>query len=185
MSDERQVSTHRVAPGPPSPWTVDHGGPARISNVELRRFWVTLYKRRWLIAAATLAVVLITGLVERSAPKMYTASAKIRIDPVTPALSSLSDIASMMVDSSYYQTEYVILQGAALAERVIDSLKLYDDPRFTDPPEEVGVVADARDDASRAWPALKRRLSLLGLPVAAAPGDKWFVCKYEITPGGE
>ncbi len=62
MSDERQVSAQRVEPGPPSPWLVDHGGPARIANVDLRRFWVTLYKRRWLIAAATVAVVLVTGL---------------------------------------------------------------------------------------------------------------------------
>ena len=141
----------------------------RIANVDLRRFWVTLYKRRWLIAAATVAVVLVTGLLERSAPKMYTASAKIRIDPVMPMLSSLSDIASMMVDSSYYQTEYVILQGAALAERVIESLKLYDEPRFTNPPKEVGVAADARDYAMRAWRALKRRLSSLGLRIAAGP----------------
>ena len=172
MTDERQVSVQRVEPGLPSPWLVDHGGPARIANLDLRRFWVTLYKRRWLIAAATLAVVLVTGLVERSAPLMYSASAKIRIDPVTPTLSSLSDIASLMVDSSYYQTEYVILQGAALAERVIDSLRLYDDPRFTNPPAEVGVVADAHDSAVRAWRALKRRLSSLGLPVAAQPAPQ-------------
>ena len=171
MTDERQVSVQRVEPGLPSPWLVDHGGPARIANVDLRRFWVTLYKRRWLIAAATLVVVLVTGLLERSAPMMYTASAKIRIDPVTPALGSLSDIASLMVDSSYYQTEYVILQGAALAERVIDSLRLYDDPRFTNPPEEVGVVADARAYATRAWRALKRRLSSLGLPIPAPAGS--------------
>jgi len=140
-----------------------------VANVDLRRFWVTLYKRRWLIAAATVAVLLVTALLEHSAPRMYSASSKIRIDPVTPTLSSLSDVASLMVDGSYYQTEYVILQGTGLAERVIESLKLYDDPRFTTPPEEVGVVADARDYAFRAWRALKRRLSSLRLTVASEP----------------
>ncbi len=172
MSDERQLSVPGVEPGWPSPWLCDPGRPMRVANVDLRRFWVTLYKRRWLIAAATVGVVFVTGLLERSAPKMYTASAKIRIDPVTPTLSSLSDIASLMVDGSYYQTEYVILQGAGLAERVIESLKLYDEPRFTNPPQEVGVAADARDCAKRAWRALKRRLSSLGLPVAAGPAPQ-------------
>lgn len=166
------MSVQRVEPGLPSPWLIDHGGPMKVTNVDLRRFWVTFYKRRWLIAAATVAVVLVTGLLERSAPKMYAASAKIRIDPVIPTLSSVSDIASLMVDGSYYQTEYVILQGAALAGRVIDSLKLYDDPRFTNPPEEVGVVADARDYASRAWRVLKRRLSSLGLAIPAEPASR-------------
>jgi uncharacterized protein involved in exopolysaccharide biosynthesis/Mrp family chromosome partitioning ATPase len=171
MSDERQVSTHRLEAGPPSPWRVDPTGPIRVANVELRRFWITIYKRRWLIAAATLAVVFFTALIERSAPRMYTASSKIRIDPVTPALSSLSDIASLMVDGSYYQTEYVILQGRGLAKRVIESLKLYDDPHFTNPPEEVGVVADLRDDAWRAFTASKRRLSSWGLLVDPAPAS--------------
>jgi uncharacterized protein involved in exopolysaccharide biosynthesis/Mrp family chromosome partitioning ATPase len=141
----------------------------RVANVDLRRFWVTIYKRRWLIAAATVVVVLVTGLLERSAPMMYSASSKLRIDPVTPALSSLSDVASLMVDGTYYQTEYVILQGAGLAERVIDSLKLYDDTRFTNPPKEIGVLADARDYARRAWEALKRGFLSLGLPVSTAP----------------
>ena len=169
MSDERQVSTQRVEPGLPSPWLLDHDGPAKITNVDLRRFWLTFYKRRWLIVAATLVVVFVTGLLERSTPMMYVASAKIRIDPVTPTLGSLSDLASLMVDGSYYQTEYVILGGPALAERVIESLKLYDDPRFTNPPQEVGVVADARAYATRAWHALKRRLAWLGLPIPVAP----------------
>src|SRR5262245_48510959 len=109
MSDEGQLSTQTAEPGLPSPWRVDPARPMRVANVDLRRFWVTFYKRRWLIAAATAAVMLITGLLEQSAPRMYSASAKIRIDPVTPTLSSLSDIASLMVDGSYYQTEYVIL----------------------------------------------------------------------------
>jgi len=167
MSDEGQLSVHTAEPGVPSPWRLDPGRPMRVANFDLRRFWVTLYKRRWLIACATIAVVVVTGLLEQSAPRMYAASSKIRIDPVTPTLSSLSDIASLMVDGSYYQTEYVILQGRGLAERVIESLKLYDDPRFTSPPEEIGVVADARDYGRRAWRVLKRRLAALGLPVSA------------------
>ena len=163
------MSTQRVEPGLPSPWLLDHDGPAKITNVDLRRFWLTFYKRRWLIVAATLVVVFVTGLLERSAPMMYAASAKIRIDPVTPTLSSLSDVASLVVDGSYYQTEYVILGGPALAERVIESLKLYDDPRFTNPPKEVGVIADVRAYATRAWHALRRRLAWLGLAIPVAP----------------
>src|SRR5262245_48472283 len=172
MSDEHQLSTHRVEAGPPSPWRVDSTGPIRVTNIELRRFWVTLYQRRLLISAATLSVVLFTALIERSAPGMYTAASKIRIDPVTPTLSSLSDIASLMVDGSYYQTEYVILQGRGLAKRVVESLKLYDDPRFTNPPEEVGVVADLPDEARHIFRTVKRRLSSWGLPISSAPAPQ-------------
>jgi uncharacterized protein involved in exopolysaccharide biosynthesis/Mrp family chromosome partitioning ATPase len=169
MSDERQLSTPGGELNLPSPWRVDPNRPMRFGNVELRRFWVTIYKRRWLIAAATLAVVLVTGLLEQSAPLTYSASAKIRIDPVSPVLSSVSDIASLMVDGSYYQTEYVILGGTALSERVIAALKLYDDPRFTNPPTDVGVLADLRDYARQAWNALRYRLAKFAAPISELP----------------
>jgi succinoglycan biosynthesis transport protein ExoP len=165
MNDERHLSQQRVEPGVPSPWLLARDGPAKITDIDLRRFWLTFYKRRWLIFATMLVVVFVTAILERSAPTMYSASAKIRIDPVTPTSGGLTDIASLMVDGSYYQTEYVILGGSALAERVIESLKLYDDPRFTNPPQEVGVVADMRAYVTRAWRALKSRVAWLGLRI--------------------
>jgi uncharacterized protein involved in exopolysaccharide biosynthesis/Mrp family chromosome partitioning ATPase len=77
---------------------------------------------------------------------------------MNPLTSSPSDVASLLVDGSYYKTESVLLQSPSLAKRVIESLKLYDDSRFTQPPKPSGSYGQIEVLVRDGWNRLRSRL---------------------------
>jgi polysaccharide biosynthesis transport protein len=152
MSADRQLTPYKADSALPSPY-LRYGDAPTPGVVDLRSYWLVFYKRRFLILLVTALVVLIAALANRSAPKMYVAATQIRIDPTGPEYLPLPNAAAPVMDSSYYETEYAELQSAELAKRVIDELKLYDEPRFMPPAEIEGVVGTARALWSRLAPS--------------------------------
>ena len=143
MSPDRQLTPYRSDSALPSPY-LRYGDPPAPGTVDLRSYWLIFYKRRFLILLVTSLVVLLAALANRSAPKVYVAATQIRIDPAGPEYLPLPNAAAPVMDSSYYETEYAELQSAELAKRVIEELKLYDEPRFIPPPQIEGIVGTAR-----------------------------------------
>lgn len=143
MSDERQLSPYRVDSAVPSPYLQypDTSGPA---VVDLRSYWLIFYKRRFLILLVALLVGVLAALANRSVPKIYIATAQIRIDPAGPEYMPLANAAAPVVDNTYYETEYAELRSTELAKRVIEALRLYDDPRLRPAAQVDGIVATAR-----------------------------------------
>ncbi len=170
MPEERNLSPYYV--GTPTPAPSGLGTSDLFSSgLNLRRIWVVLYKRRFLIAIAIAVVSAMTLMSERSAPQVYVASAQLRIDPVSPATAS-GDVASMLVDYSYYRTEYLLLESPTLAKRVIRALKLYDDPRFLAAPKPVGRIGHWREETLgrvKQWTEKAERG--VGIAPPAAPAE--------------
>ncbi|MGH7899898.1 MAG: GumC family protein [Candidatus Binatia bacterium] len=169
MSDDRQLSPYRIEPNPPSTYFLQSDG--RVPGVvEFHSYWRVIYKRRLLIFLVTSMAVILAALANRSAPEVFVASTQIRIDPAAAEFLSLSNAASPVVDYSYYESEYEELRSSVLARRVIEALKLYDDPRFIATRRSEGVISAGRGLLQRLWPASKRGSSESG--VADAAGAK-------------
>ncbi|MGH7896718.1 MAG: GumC family protein, partial [Candidatus Binatia bacterium] len=176
MPNDRELAPYSTERNVPSPY-VRHGGAEAAPGVNLRRTWLVLYKRQYLIVGTVLVVCLLAILSERAAPRTYVASSQIRIDPVTPGLAN--DLASLLVNGSYYKTTHVLLASPSLARRVIETLKLYDDPRFTEPPKPTGVFGQIEAAIFDVWNRINDSLrSLMSAkpksepsPAAGAPAD--------------
>ena len=144
MVEERQLSPYRLLePQMPSPY-LQYPDPATTSASDLRAYWLIFYKRRFLILAVTVLVAALAAIANRSAPAVYVASTQIRIDPSSPEYLPLPNAVSPVMDDSYYQTEYAELQGAELAKRVIESLRLDQEPAFLPAPRPEGIIGLAR-----------------------------------------
>jgi succinoglycan biosynthesis transport protein ExoP len=86
--------------------------------------FLAILRARWMIAASTLGIVVITALVlSLVLPKRYTATGKIMIDP-----RAADPVAGMMFNGqmppSYIGTQVDILTSERVAQRVIKAIKL-------------------------------------------------------------
>jgi polysaccharide biosynthesis transport protein len=144
---ERETVAHRVESGAPTLYAspVYAGDGIGGGLTDPRNYWVIFFKHRLLILVVTALVLAITAYRIRIAPTTYIASTQIRIDPMGPQYLNLKELVVPIVDSSYYETEYAVLQSSSLAERVIRALKLYAEPHFVTPPKPEGWMTDATE----------------------------------------
>ena len=102
---------------------------------------IEVFRRRvWVFALTTAVVFVLVGAATLSATRLYTATAQVQIDVRERRV--LSDVESVVSglpgDTPAIETETEILQSRALAGRVVDALKLFEDPEFA-PPEKPGL----------------------------------------------
>jgi polysaccharide biosynthesis transport protein len=101
---------------------------------DFRKYLGILIKNRWLIAGIT-ALSLSVGLVYTllQAPT-YRASATIQIKRAVANISGIAGVEESGREYEFYQTQYELLKSRALAERVVSSLNLADNPALFEPP---------------------------------------------------
>lgn len=131
-----------TVPPPPLLDTVD---PQRDGQVEpdagatsaplVRRLVQSLFKRRWLIAA-TMVVALLLGLlmIIMSTPR-YQAVSILEVAREAPNVVQLNEetsISTATTDQEFYETQWGLLRGPALAREVVRRLNLASNPAFTD-----------------------------------------------------
>lgn len=91
---------------------------------------------RWWIVATTLLVAGIVALLTLRLPKIYEATVVIEYDPkpVSPLGSSVEDVSTQIshfwMSREFFETQNLIMQSRAVAERVVDRLGLTNDPTF-------------------------------------------------------
>ncbi len=110
------------------------GGPGlpQEKEVHLRDYWKVVRKRQWTILAFFTIVVVATAIVTFTMEPIYRGTCTIQIDKENPQIVDFKEIFAVnTLDQDYYQTQYKILESRSLAKRVIDSLKLSEDPEFT------------------------------------------------------
>jgi uncharacterized protein involved in exopolysaccharide biosynthesis len=129
--------------------------------VDYRKHVGIVLKHRWLIAgiaAVALALGLLYTLLQTPT---YRASATIQIKRAAANISGVAGLEPVEAGTSaeFYQTQYELLKSRALAERVVSSLNLAENPQLFEPPPSImgtirGVIlasadAQARSDSGR------------------------------------
>lgn len=91
---------------------------------------------RWWIVATTLAVTTLVALWTVRLPKVFRATVTLEYDPnpVSPLGSSVEDIGGQvshfLMSREFFETQNLIIQSRAVAERVVERLALASDPSF-------------------------------------------------------
>jgi polysaccharide biosynthesis transport protein len=102
------------------------------SETHLRDYWYIVLKRRWLIATMLTAVVGYFTVRTLMKTPMYSATAVIQID--RGKINLVQDVMVQDYYSGYtefYPTQARVLRSRDLARRVVNQLKLYENPYFT------------------------------------------------------
>jgi capsular exopolysaccharide synthesis family protein len=130
-------------------------------EIHLRDYLRVLQKRRW--TAITFFVILVTvvAVVTFTIQPVYRSAVQILIERENPNVVSIQEVLAVDATATdYYQTQYEILKSETLARRVIDRLKLGQNPDFQNPSarSEDSTSPDPEEN-SRRW--LKTFLSRL------------------------
>lgn len=100
-------------------------------------------RRRWkLVAALPLLAALLAAVVVLALPDRYDASAIVQIDPRKKSISNLEGVISeLKADTATVESEVEIIRSRAIALKVIDILKLREDPDFSRPSLKRRILA--------------------------------------------
>jgi len=124
----------RIPPAPPaerldaSGWAVNWSMPRALDP---RRLLAMFRRRLRLFAAVGLLVFVCAFIMTIRAQPQYTATANVMLDPRQERVVSAEAVLSgLPADSSTVDTEVEVLKSRQLAERVVEALKLENDPDF-------------------------------------------------------
>jgi exopolysaccharide transport family protein len=105
-------------------------------EVNLRDYWKVIRKRRWTVLAFFFIVVIATAVATFTMTPVYRGTTTIQINKENPQIVDFKEIFAVnTMDLDYYQTQYKILESRTLARRVLQTLKLQEDPQFQPKPE--------------------------------------------------
>src|ERR1700728_2846765 len=100
----------------------------------LLHYWRILRKRKWVMLATFAIVFALSAIAVLSETRIYQATSKVAIFPEVPNVLGFKDIENSSPDYEYeatLETQVAILRSDALALKVIEAMRLYQDPRFT------------------------------------------------------
>jgi succinoglycan biosynthesis transport protein ExoP len=98
-------------------------------------YWQILRKRKWAILATFAIVFALSAIATLKATRLYQATSKVAIFPENPNVLGFKDMENNSPDFEYeatLETQVAILRSDALALKVIEAMRLYQDPRFTE-----------------------------------------------------
>lgn len=105
-------------------------------EIHLRDYWKVIVKRRWIIIALFLIVLITTAVATFTMKPTYRGTTSVQINKESPQVMDFKEMFSVnMWDQDYYQTQYKLLESRSLAKRVLQTLKLSEHPDFQPEPE--------------------------------------------------
>jgi len=104
-------------------------------GLDLLRYWAIVRKHLFGIIGLAIAVGILALLVANSMTPIYSATTRISIEHVTPTTGGESAV-SWYAMQSYPGTQHEIIKSSAVAEKVVENLKLWEHPWFNKPKEE-------------------------------------------------
>ncbi len=142
----------------------------------LTHYLLMFRKWLWLILSVVIVIVVITLIDTVRTRPVYQATARLLIErehphiiPFDEAIGRSPVVDPMVSYSSYYQTQYKLLQSRSLAQRVIQSLKLEDHPEFVGTPAPTRIFDQIKQWPRAAIATLVNRLRPAAQP--APPGS--------------
>lgn len=100
-------------------------------EVHLSHYW-NIIRKRWKIGFAIISTVLIVAIIASVLTKpLFRSKIVLQIERENPGQLTVEDLFLIEPSSQeFLQTQYALLKSRGLAERVIDDLKLLNDPEF-------------------------------------------------------
>jgi polysaccharide biosynthesis transport protein len=90
---------------------------------DARRYLAVFHRRRGLIAACVLSGLVVAGIYSYTTRPLYQATAQIQIDRDAPNVLTTREVVDLGQSGlDYFQTQYQILRGRTLAERVVEKI---------------------------------------------------------------
>jgi polysaccharide biosynthesis transport protein len=110
----------------------------RQPTVDLREM-ARILRRRWkMIAAPALSLLVLALIYVLAATTLYTATSTVLVDPRRSTAIESNQAAMQMsnfgTDDATIESETLLIQSVAILQRVVEKLKLTDDPEFTPTP---------------------------------------------------
>ncbi|GGZ66467.1 GumC family protein [Paraglaciecola chathamensis] len=99
--------------------------------IDLGQYWQTVRRYLWRIISLAIFITVLVALIVMSITPQYKATAKLLIESKQAKVLSIEEVYGL--DSSrkeYFQTQYEILKSRQVAEKVVEKLKLYENPTF-------------------------------------------------------
>ncbi len=98
---------------------------------DARRYWAMIHKRRAIVFTCLAVSVLVAVIYNYTTRPVYLATAQILIDRDTPNVLPNKELVDLVqAGSDYYQTQYQLLRGRRLGERVVERLELQKSNEF-------------------------------------------------------
>ena len=151
----------------------------------LLHYWQVLRKRKWVMLAAFAIAFTLSAIATLSETRLYQATSKVAIFPEVPNVLGFKDAGSASYPDEEYEatleTQVAILRSDALAIKVIEAMRLYQNPQFTAvkqpdlPPSPIGDASMPPDPTQAA--------ALLGafhggLSIQLVPGTRLIQVSY-------
>lgn len=101
----------------------------------LLEIWRIAYKRKWLIVSVAAAFVVVGAVRTLMQVPLYTASVRLQIDRSVAKVVQTEGVTpdDMDEDMDFMRTQYELLKSRNMAERVVSTLALGDDPDLLKP----------------------------------------------------
>ena len=119
-------------PSNEGPWS--HAG----ADVDVRYYAGVLWRGRWLVVVAAIVGIALAVLISFLQIPEYQAASLIQIEPPVPFFLGVNEAlmggGGYWQNADFYNTQFRIITSKAIADRVIDELKLKDKPPFKDHP---------------------------------------------------
>ena len=146
---EPELETGDVPRRQPQRAEVPYSQPAGSSQPPLQRkhlyeYLRVVYKRRWAALTAFVICAALVAVKTFSTIPVYEATAQVLIDKEsTNVVTFKQAIEQNQTTDDYYQTQYRMLQGRALARRTLETGKLWNHPALNPPPVAPSMGAKA------------------------------------------
>jgi capsular exopolysaccharide synthesis family protein len=113
------------------------------ASFDIRALLLILWRRKWVMLNTTLFVAALATIVVFQLTPRYTANAMLAIETRTNSVVDLEAVMSGMgTDQAAIKTEIDVLQSRRLVGKLVDQLKLVEDPEFNaDLNEKKGLLA--------------------------------------------
>jgi polysaccharide biosynthesis transport protein len=136
--------------------------------IDLRSILLTLWRGKWIIGVSTLIALILAVLSVSQVSPTYRAQAKVMFGFQRPNVTNMQNVlADQTYDSAAIQNQIEILSSTVLTERVINHLKLDENPRFN--PTLQPPAPTLRDRLSEYVSLPPEITDLLGISESDAP----------------
>src|SRR5262245_23030084 len=123
-----------LTPEPHGPAALYHGGATDDFAVSFFRYWRILIRRKWLIGTIAVASLALGALATLMTLPLYTATVRLQIDRNVAKVVEGGNVTPVEgTDFEFMKTQYELLMGRMIGERVVSALKLGNDPDFNKP----------------------------------------------------